>query len=95
MRQLPALAGVTLLALAPALRADDRPLLQRIAEHTPMPRKPVEHTPERAGYPLNVKPHAIPSVTRFDHGGYVGGGSLRGNSLLARGPSSAVGPTQT
>ena len=50
---------------------------------------------ERAGYPLSVKPHAIPSVTRFDHGGYVGGGSLFGNSLRASGPGSALGPTQT
>ncbi|MBP3956868.1 RNA polymerase sigma factor [Gemmata sp. G18] len=37
---------------------------------------------------------AVPSVTRFDQGGYVGGASLRINSLIARGPGSAVGPTQ-
>ncbi|AWM40175.1 hypothetical protein [Gemmata obscuriglobus] len=91
MRQLSALAGVIVLAATVSARADDRPLLQRIAERTPKPHTPVEHSAARAGYPLSVKAHAVPSVTRFDHGGYVGGGSLKGNSLLARGPGSALG----
>ena len=94
MWRLLALAGVTSFALCASSRADDRPLLQRIAERAPVPRVNIEHSAERAGYPLNVKRHAVPSVTRFDQGGYVGGGSLRNNSLIARGPGSAVGPTQ-
>ncbi len=57
-----------------------------------MPLVEIEHSMQRAGYPLNVKPHAKPSMTRFDHGGYVGGGTLRGNSFLASGPGSATGP---
>ena len=41
---------------------------------------------QRAGNPRNVAPWAVPSVTRFDAGGYIGGGSLRGNSKVAAGP---------
>lgn len=101
MRTSLALAGASLfVSSATAVRADDcecgRPWsrLERWAMRTPCPRIPVEHTMQRAGYPLNVKPHAVPSVTRFDYGGYVGGGSLKGNNLLARGPGSAVGVPQ-
>ncbi len=95
MRRSLALTGFAILALSTSsTRADDRPLLQRIAERTPQPLRPVEHTAARAGYPLSVKPHAIPSVTRFDHGGYVGGASLRNNDLFASGPGSAPGATQ-
>ncbi|AMV28694.1 hypothetical protein VT84_30090 [Gemmata sp. SH-PL17] len=94
MRRLLALVGVTSFVFSAPSRADDRPLLQRIAERTPAPLVNIEHSAARAGYPLNVKRHAIPSVTRFDQGGYVGGGSLRNNSLIARGPGSATGPTQ-
>lgn len=94
MRRSLVLTGLIFFALsAPTVRADDRPLLQRIAERTPAPLRPVEHSAARAGYPLNVKPHAIPSVTRFDHGGYIGGASLHNNSLIASGPGSALGPT--
>ena len=92
MRRSLALAGLALVSLSPAARADDRPLLQRIAERAPLPRTPVEHTADRAGYPLSVSRHAVPTYTRYDHGGYVGGASLRNNNLLARGPGSAVGP---
>ncbi|MBM3980386.1 MAG: hypothetical protein FJ304_08880 [Planctomycetes bacterium] len=90
-RSLP-LAGFVLLSLPALARADDRPLLQRIAERTPAPRTPVEHTAARAGNPLAVHNHAVPSVTRFDYGGYVGGATIKNNSLTARGPASATGP---
>src|SRR5712691_2202742 len=92
MRRSLLLAPLVLLSLSPLARADDRPWLQRCAERTPMPRTPVEHSAERAGYPLTVSRVAQPSVTRFDYGGYVGGASLRGNDLRARGPGSATGP---
>ena len=52
----------------------------------------IDHSAERAGYPLTVSRVAIPSVTRFDNGGYIGGASLRNNNLCARGPGSAIGP---
>ena len=77
---------------APLARADDRPWLQRCAERTPCPRTPVEHSAARAGFPQSVHSHAVPSVTRFDYGGYIGGGSIRCNDLHARGPYSATGP---
>ena len=92
MRRSLALAGLVLVSLSPAARADDRPLLQRIAERTPLPHANIEHSAERAGYPLSVKPRAVPTTTRFDHGGYIGGASLRNNNLIARGPGSAIGP---
>jgi hypothetical protein len=83
----------TLVALSSTTAlAGDHPLLQRIAERAPLPRTPVEHSAQRAGYPQSVKPHSVPSVTRFDYGGYVGGGQLLHNNLLARGPGSATGP---
>ena len=91
MRRPLALAGLVLVSLS-AARADDRPFLQRCAERTPLPRTPVEHTAERAGYPLGVSRMAQPTYGRYDHGGYLGGASLRNNNLLARGPGSAVGP---
>ena len=46
---------------------------------------------QRAGQPRNIAPWAVPSVTRFEAGGYIGGGSLHGNSALAKGPA-ATGP---
>ncbi len=92
-RSLP-LAGFVLLSLPALACADDRPLLQRIAERTPAPRTPVEHTAQRAGFPLSVHNHAVPSVTRFDYGGYIGGATVKNNNLFARGPGSATGPVQ-
>jgi hypothetical protein len=47
---------------------------------------------QRAGDPLAVHAHAVPSLTAHDYGGYVGGASLKNNSLRARGPYSATGP---
>ncbi|MCS6865392.1 MAG: hypothetical protein RMJ56_01055 [Gemmataceae bacterium] len=61
---------------------------------TPQPLKPVEHSMARAGYPLSVNRLAAPSVMRNELGGYVGGGSLKKNDWLARGPMSATGPLQ-
>ncbi|QJW93046.1 hypothetical protein [Frigoriglobus tundricola] len=92
MRCLIALVGLAFACALPTGRADDRPWLQRIAERTPLPRRPVEHSAARAGYPQSVSQMAIPGVTRYDNGGYIGGGSIRNNSLVARGPGSATGP---
>ena len=94
MRRSLALTGLLALSLAPAGRADDRPFLQRMAERTPMPHAFIDHSMERAGNPQSVSRHAAPSVTCRDHGGYLGGASIRNNNLLARGPGSAVGPVQ-
>jgi hypothetical protein len=63
----------------------------RFVERTPMPRQPVLHTMERAGNPQIVKPHAAPSVSSHDAGGYIGGGRLLHNRIFARGPV-ATGP---
>lgn len=87
------LAGVLLL-WTPTIRAGERTLLERCAERTPRPIFPVVHTDQRAGYPRDVSSHAIPSVTRFDNAGYVGGARLWNNNLLARGPGAVTGPVQ-
>lgn len=81
------------LALAPfvSASADDRPLLQRLAERTPQPHRPVEYTMARAGFPQDVKPQAIPSQTRFYLPGYIGGGTHAPMALRSSGPASAVG----
>jgi hypothetical protein len=65
---------------------------ERFVERTPLPRTQPVHSMEGAGFPTNVSPHAIPSVTARDVGGYVGGGKLFGHSVLARGPLAATGP---
>ena len=79
-------AILTLLIASPSFAQD------RFVERTPLPRKPVEHTMQRAGNPRTIAPWAVPSVTRYEAGGYIGGGSVRGNSILAEGPASATGP---
>jgi len=66
----------------------------RMAERTPLPRTPVDHTMQRAGNPRQVARWAQPSVGRRDMGGYVGGGSLKGNGMLAKGPIVVTGPTE-
>jgi hypothetical protein len=93
MRWTIALAGVVPLFLSPA-RAGDHSWLDRFVQRAPLPRQPQEHSAERAGYPLAVRAHAVPSVTQFDAGGYIGGASLRNNCLRAHGPGSATGPLQ-
>ena len=64
----------------------------RFVERTPYPKYPHVHTMERAGYPMEVRPHATPSVTFRDVGGYIGGGRLRHNNFFVRGPFAATGP---
>ncbi len=75
-----------LLAASSALSQD------RFVERTPLPRKPLEHTMPRAGDSRRIAPWAVPSVTRFEAGGFIGGGSVRGNTILAKGPITATGP---
>lgn len=67
---------------------------ERFVERTPLPRHPQGHTEARAGTTTAVAPWAIPGVTRFQTGGYVGGGSLHGNNVRAKGPFVAPGPTR-
>jgi|GEM_PF-3575361 len=88
------LAGVFLL-WSPTARAGERTLLERCAERTPRPLFPVVASQQQAGYPQSVSRCAIPSVTRFDNAGYVGGARLWHNNLCGRGPGSATGPIQT
>jgi hypothetical protein len=64
----------------------------RFVERTPYPHNPVIHSMDRAGYPTEVRPHAIPSVTHRDVGAYVGGGRLLHNRIFARGPYAVTGP---
>jgi hypothetical protein len=61
---------------------------ERFVERTPLPRKPAAHTMQRSGDSRMVAPWAVPSLGRFDSGGYVGGGSIRGN----KGTTIATGP---
>lgn len=91
MRRSCTLAGLLALALPSLAPADDRPLLQRIAERAPPPHRPVEHTAARAGYPMEVKAQAIPSLTRFYLPGYLGGGTPAPMAWRSSGPASAVG----
>ncbi len=81
-------AILSILLASPAFSQD------RFVERTP-PRKPVDHTMQRAGYPRNIAWWARPSVSKYDANGYIGGGSLKGNSLLAKGPSYATGPIES
>lgn len=83
----PLLVLVALLAAATAHARD----WERFVQRTP-PRPQVPHTMDRAGNPLAVKPHAVPSVTARDAGGYVGGARLHGNNVFARGAGAAKGP---
>jgi hypothetical protein len=79
----------TILTVSPAFAQE------RFTERTPLPKQPVPHTMQRAGYPRSIAPWAVPSVSRYDAGGYIGGGSVKDNSLRATGPLSATGPTDT
>jgi hypothetical protein len=47
---------------------------------------------ERAGNPTRVSRFAVPTVTAANAGGYVGGGRLFGNRVLARGHGAVTGP---
>ena len=66
----------------------------RFVERTPAPRKPVDHSMTRAGNPRSIAWWAQPSVGRHDVGGYVGGGTLKNNTPLAKGPGAVTGPTE-
>ena len=65
---------------------------ERFVERTPLPRTHTVHTMARVGNPIGVSPHATPSVTLRDVGGYIGGGRLHGNNVFARGAGAAMGP---
>jgi len=56
----------------PAVAADP----DRFVERTPLPKHPPDHTPERAGLICPVARYAVPGVSRYEAGGYVGGGAL-------------------
>ncbi len=47
---------------------------------------------QRSGDSRRIAPWAVRSVTRFESGGYIGGGSLHGNSILATGATRTSGP---
>ena len=81
-------AAILTLLLASQVSAQDR-----FVERTPLPKRPIENTMERAGNPRRVAWWAVPSVKKHDAMGYIGGGSVKSNNLLARGPYSATGPT--
>lgn len=68
---------------------------ERFVERAPLPKKPIDHSMARAGNPRNIAWWAQPSVGKHNATGYIGGGSLKGNALLAKGPFSATGPTDT
>ncbi len=67
---------------------------ERFAERTFLPRKPPEHTQERAGNPASVAWWAQPGVGPHEAGGYIGGGRLRGNAPLSK-SAGGLGPTET
>lgn len=80
-------AILSILFASPAMAQD------RFVERTPLPKKEIDHTMERAGNPRRIAWWAAPSVKKHDAVGYIGGGSVKGTSLSARGPYSATGPT--
>ena len=47
---------------------------------------------QRSGDSRSIAPWAVRSSTRFEAGGYIGGGSLHGNSILMKGSTTATGP---
>jgi hypothetical protein len=66
---------------------------ERFVERAPLPRNPQPHMMQRSGDSRRIAPWATRSVSRFEAGAYIGGGSLKGNDLLATGAASAAGPT--
>lgn len=63
----------------------------RFAERAPLPLVPPPNTLARAGNPEEVAPWAIGSVTKYESGGYIGGGSIKSNRVLARGVGTNTG----
>lgn len=66
---------------------------ERFAERTP-PRPPVAHTQAQSGYSGSVAWWAVPGVSRYEAGGYVGGARVGHNNALAKGVGAATGPLQ-
>jgi hypothetical protein len=62
----------------------------RFAARAPLPLVAPPNTLARAGNSDTVAPWAIPGVTRYEAGGYVGGGSLKSSQPLRR-STAAVG----
>jgi hypothetical protein len=65
---------------------------KQFVQRTPAPIHPYVQTMDRAGNPNTLANHTLPSVTRFDAVGYVGGARLLGNGPKARGGEPATGP---
>lgn len=63
-----------------------------VAQRTPLPRVHPPFTLERAGHPDTIAPWAIGSVTRYEAGGYVGGGSIKASQPLRRRTDEAGAP---
>ena len=63
----------------------------RFVERTPLPRVAPPNTLARAGNSDTLAPWAIPSVTSHEAGGYIGGGSIKSNRVLARGAGTTAG----
>jgi len=68
---------------------------ERFVARTPLPHHPPAHTMERAGNPQRIAPWAVPGISRYSAGGYVGGACLKGNSAFCKGPVLATGPLAT
>lgn len=67
--------------------------LDRFVQRAPQPRRPVDHSMERAGYPQSVRPHAQSSVSKHDNSGYIGGARVTHNNVVhGRGPGAVTGP---
>lgn len=90
MRWIVAPMALCLLIAAAASGQDEK----RCAERTPPSPFPQVHSMKQSGYSASVAPYGVPSVTRYDAVGYIGGASLLGN-----GPhplrSKATGPLVT
>lgn len=82
-------AGV--LALSGAASGQDG---ERFVERTPPRHIPPHNTQQRAGYPYHLAPWAVPGVSRYEAGGYVGGERLTHNSALTKGHGVVTGPTR-
>lgn len=78
---------LAVLLFAPAAGAQER-----FVERAPLPKHPPPDTMARAGHPQTVAWWAVPGVRKHEAGGYVGGGSIKGNRVLARGSYAAPGP---
>jgi hypothetical protein len=85
-------AAVAVWALSGSVACAQHPHWQRFVERTP-PLKHPQPTPCEPFTP-QVARWAIPGVTRFEAGGYVGGGCLKGHNVCAKGATVASGPVQ-